>query len=85
MDMRLPLELYVFLRIQKGKCHFEIVPNILRCVQYGSSTQGRSQGGARGGDRPPNRQKTHSLKKAKSVEKWGGGGGTRYIPEAETD
>ena len=36
-------------------------------------TQWRSQGGARGGDRPPNRKKTHSLKKAKSVEKfWGG-------------
>ena len=46
--------------------------------------QGRSQGGARGGDRPPNRKKNHSLKKAKFVEKWGGGG-TRYIPEAETD
>ena len=45
--------------------------------------QGRSQGGARGGDRPPNRKKKHFLKKAKSVEKWGGG--TRYIPESETD
>ena len=37
-------------------------------------SQWRSQGGARGGDRPPNRKKKHSLKKAKSVEKLGGGG-----------
>jgi hypothetical protein len=29
--------------------------------------------------------KKYSLKKAKSVEKLGGGGGTRYILEAETD
>ena len=50
-----------------------------------TDSQGRSQGGARGGDRPPQSQKNHSLKKAKSVEKWGGGGGTCYIPEAETD
>ena len=35
--------------------------------------QWRSQGGARGGDRPPNRKKKHSLKKAKSVERLGGG------------
>ena len=42
--------------------------------------------GERGGATapPPNRKKNHSLKKAKSVEKLGGGG-TRYIPEAETD
>jgi hypothetical protein len=32
----------------------------------------RSQGGARGGDRPPPIEHNHSLKKAKSVEKWGG-------------
>ena len=44
-----------------------------------------SRGVAKGGRPPPNRKKNHSLKKAKSVEKWGGGGGTRYIPEAETD
>ena len=32
-------------------------------------------GVAMGGDAPPpNHQKNHSLKKAKSVEKWGGGG-----------
>ena len=46
---------------------------------------GVAKGGARGGGRPPNRKKIHSLKKAKSVEKLGGGGGTRYILEAETD
>jgi hypothetical protein len=50
----------------------------------GIAYQWRSQGGARGGDRPPNHKKKHYLKKAKSVEKLGGGG-TRYIPEAETD
>ena len=49
---------------------------------FGSSVaqQWRSQGG---GDHPPNRKK-NSLKKAKSVEKLGGGG-TRYILEGETD
>ena len=36
--------------------------------------QWRSQGGARGGGRSPQSQKKHSLKKAKSVEKLGGGG-----------
>ena len=40
--------------------------------------------GARGGGATaPNRHKNHSLKKAKSVEKWGGEG-TRYMLEAET-
>ena len=45
-----------------------------------------TSGVAKGGDRPPPPQskKTHSLKKAKSVEKLGGGG-YRYILEAETD
>jgi hypothetical protein len=44
-----------------------------------------TSGVAKGGDRPPPQsKKTHSLKKAKSVEKLGGGG-TRYILEAETD
>ena len=41
--------------------------------------------GGEGGRSPPQSQKKHSLKKAKSVEKLGGGGGTRYILEAETD
>ncbi len=37
--------------------------------------QGRSQGGGKGGRPPPPiTKKKHSLKKAKSVEKWGGGG-----------
>jgi hypothetical protein len=39
-----------------------------------SVNQWRSQGGARGSDRPPQSKKNHSLKKAKSVEKLGGGG-----------
>ena len=48
--------------------------------------QGRSQGGGEeGATAPPQSQKKHSLKKAKSVQKLGGGGGTRYILEAETD
>ena len=47
--------------------HF--IPHIPMCPH-----QWRSQGGARGGDRPPNRKKNHSLKKAKSVEKLGEGG-----------
>ena len=44
-------------------------------------------GVAEGGERPPppNRHKNHSLKKAKSVEKWRGGGGVRNMLEAETD
>ena len=51
---------------------------------------GENSGVAKGGKGgraiapPPNRKKKHSLKKAKSVEKLGGGG-TRYILEAETD
>jgi hypothetical protein len=47
------------------------------------SRRGVAKGGARGGRPPPQSQKNHSLKKAKSVEKFGGG--TRYILEAETD
>jgi hypothetical protein len=42
-------------------------------------------GVAEGGERPPpNRHKNHSLKKAKSVEKWRGGG-VRNMLEGETD
>jgi hypothetical protein len=33
-----------------------------------------ARGGGGGGEPPPNRHKNHSLKKAKSVEKLGGGG-----------
>ena len=34
---------------------------------------------------PPNRHKNHPFRKAKSVDKlWGGGGGTRYMLEAES-
>ena len=38
-----------------------------------------------GGATAPQIAKKHSLKKVKSVEKLGVGGGTRYILEAETD
>ena len=60
------------------------------CLQWQCCNQlvvsGVAKGGARGGDRPPNRKKKHSLKKAKSVEKLGGGGGVHAtILEAETD
>jgi hypothetical protein len=41
-------------------------------------------GVAKGGEGGGEGRKNHSLKKAKSVEKWGGGG-TRYMFEAETD
>ena len=48
--------------------------------------RGVAKGGQGGATAPPIAKKNHSLKKAKSIEKWGeGGGGTRYIPEAETD
>ena len=48
--------------------------------------QWRSKRGGRPPPHPPNRHKNHSLKKAKSVENFFfGGGGTRYMPEAETD
>ena len=55
-------------------------------VEGGTSTQKaaakpqwHSQGGGEGGTTapPPNRHKNHSLKKAKSIEKLGGG--TRYM------
>jgi hypothetical protein len=57
-----------------------VLPSFLRnCHLRSGVAKGR-----RGGRPPPQSQKKHYLKKAKSGEKLGGGG-TRYIPEAETD
>ena len=42
---------------------------------YYNEQQWRSQGGARGGDRPPNSLPGHSCEKFKSGEKLVGGGG----------
>ena len=44
-------------------------------LEIATTTQWRSQGGARGGDRPPNSLLGHSCEKFKSGEKLVGGGG----------
>jgi hypothetical protein len=43
-------------------------------VSNWDTSSGVAKGGRGGATAPPNRKKNHSLKKAKSVEKLGGGG-----------
>jgi hypothetical protein len=48
-----------------------------------TNVQWRSQGGGEGGRPPPQSQKNHYLKKAKSVEKLGGGEGGVHVTSSK--